>query len=134
MKRGFTVAGFMIGISIITLLAAIAIPELLKGKMTDNESAARATLKTISAALETYAAESKQGYPTDISVLTTANPPYLNKNYIADSPIQGYNYACQFLEVNSYSCNATPQHCGRTGSRIYTITTGGVFTDTDCSQ
>ncbi len=134
MKKGFTIAGFMIGISIIALLAAIAIPELLKVKMTANESAARATLKTISTALETYAAESKQGYPADISILTKANPPYLNKDYIADSPIQGYNYTCQFLEVNSYSCSAAPRHCGRTGSRIYTITTGGVFAETDCSQ
>ena len=69
----------------------------------------------------------------DISVLTTASPPFLNKDYIADSPVQGYNYACESLEVNGYSCSARPQHCGQTGSKIYTITTGGVFTEADCN-
>ena len=54
---GFTLVGLMISMSIIVLLAAISIPQVLRTRMTANESAARATLKTISTALETYAAE-----------------------------------------------------------------------------
>jgi len=134
LSKGFTLTGPLISLSIIALLAAIAIPRILKTNMADNESAARATLKTISTALETYAARSGQGYPTDILALIIADPAYLNKNYIADSPVQGYDYVCESLEVNGYSCSAEPQYCGRTGSKIYTITTGGVFTETECTQ
>jgi type II secretory pathway pseudopilin PulG len=131
---GATLAGLMITCSIITLLAVIAIPQLLRSRMAVNESAARVTLKTLSAALETYAAESEQGYPKDLSVLITANPPILNEDYIANSPIQGYIYTCQSLDVSGYSCSAKPYACERTGSKNYTITTGGVLIETDCSN
>lgn len=129
----FTLVEIMVTVSIVALLAVIAIPQLLRARMVANESNAKATLKTISTALETYAAESAQGYPTDISVLATIKPPYLNQNYIADSPIQGYNYTCDSLGVSSYICSAEPQSCGWTGSKIYTITTGGVFAEADCN-
>jgi type II secretory pathway pseudopilin PulG len=131
---GFALTGMMIAVSIIALLAAIAIPRLLRMRMESNESAARATLKTISTALEAYATESKQGYPHDISVLVTLDPPYLNKNYIRDSPLQGYNYVCDSLDVSGYSCSAIPQRCGLTGSKNYIITTSGVLTETECGQ
>jgi type II secretory pathway pseudopilin PulG len=133
-NQGFTLVGVMITLSIVTFLATIAIPQLLRTRMIANESAARATLKTISTALETYAAEGMQGYPTNIAILVTATPPYLNKNYIADSPFLGYNYICESLETHSYICNASPQHCAQTGSKIYTITTGGILIETDCSE
>ena len=131
---GFTLVGVILTVSIITLLATIVIPQFLRRAMIDNETSARATLKSISTALEAYAAQSEQGYVSDISVLTTTNPSYLTKNYVADSPILGYNYTCDLLEFTGYSCSATPQHCGQTGSKIYTITTGGVFIERDCNQ
>jgi type II secretory pathway pseudopilin PulG len=131
-NNGITLAGMLITAAIITLLAVIAIPQFLSSRMRANESSARAALKTISTALEAYAEEGKQGYPTDISLLITAEPPYLNRNYIANSLVQGYNFACEFLDINGYSCSAKPEICGQTGSGIYTITTGGVFTERDC--
>ncbi|MFH1678502.1 MAG: hypothetical protein ABH914_02655 [Candidatus Omnitrophota bacterium] len=131
-NTGFAFAGLMITASIVTLLAVIAIPRLINSRITDNESSARATLKIISAALEAYAADSKQGYPMDISALITSNPPYLNRNYVSDSIVQGYDYTCETLDINGYCCSAKPQSCGQTGSKIYKITTGGLFTERDC--
>jgi len=131
---GLTLTGVMITISVVTLLAVIVISQSLRSSMEINESTARATLRALSAALETYATEVGQGYPKDISVLITAEPPILNKDYIADSPIRGYNYTCESLGVSGYSCSAQPQHCDRTGSKKYTIITGGVFTEADCSN
>ena len=132
--RGVTLTGLIISASIITLLAVIIISQLLRSRIIANESAARTTLKTISTALETYAAEARQGYPADISILVTTNPRYLNNNYIAESPILGYNYILEFLEPGGYSFIARPQRCGQTGSKIYSITTGGALTDSDCAQ
>ena len=129
---GFTLVEVMIVVALIAALAVLAIPNIIRARVQANESAARTTLKTIAVALETRASDTGIGYPDDFSILLTGNPPYLNKDYIADSPFLGYNFACGSLELGSYSCSATPQRCGYTGSRIYTITTGSVFTDEAC--
>lgn len=126
--------GALITVSIITLLAVIIIPKLMHSRIAANESTARAALKEISAALELYAEEDNRAYPTDLSVLISAEPCYLNKNYIADSPFQGYSYVCESLEVGGYSCSATPQVCGQTGLKIYKIRTGSVFSEADCKN
>jgi len=129
---GFALVSTMISVSIVILLASIAIPQLLRIKMTANESLARATLKTISTALENYAAANQQVYPSDISVLMLEEPPYLKRNYVADSPLQGYNYTCGSLDAGSYSCQAEPVDCNVSGSKRYTIATAGVFSEEDC--
>lgn len=133
-SRGFTLVGMMITIAIISSLAVIALPNLIRARMTANESAARATLKTIAVALETNAAKTGLGYTEDFLSLTETDPPYLNNNYIAESPVQGYNYVCDTLTVSSYSCRAIPQICNQTGSKTYTVTSGAVFSETDCSE
>ena len=102
--------------------------------MTANQMSAQATLKTISTALESYAAFNMQGaYPTDISDVVTGSPPYLTRDFIDDSPIHGYNYICGSLAITGYSCSANPVLCNQTGSKTYTITTGSVLAEADCS-
>ena len=133
-NKGFTLIEVLISAAIIVTIASIAIPQVIRTKMTANESLARSTLKTISTALESYAGYSQQGtYPAAIADLVTPNPPFLSRNYIADSPIRGYNYTCDTLGAGGYDCSAAPEVCNQTGSKTYTVTTGCIFTEADCS-
>lgn len=131
MKKGFTLVEIMIVVAIITILAAVGIVNLPRTKMTANESAAQATLKTISTACETFCAGNGGAYPDEEADLIGVSPPYLAKAYDGQT-FQGYAYSLS-LGVGGYTVTATPASCGRTGNKVYTITTGAVLTEADCT-
>ena len=133
-KSGFTLVEIMIVVAIIALLAAIAIPNLLRPRMTANEAAAQATLRTISTATETYASSNNGSYPTgsNLDWATSATPKYLNEDYTSGNR-QGYAYTFSGTS-SAYTATAKPCTCGTTGSNSYTIATGGVLSkDASCS-
>jgi hypothetical protein len=106
--------------------SAIAIPNLLRAKMSANDALAKATLRAIATASESYAASNKGYYPDGIFDLTAATPPYLNRHY-CDEQIAGYSYTCSF-DKTGYKVIATPDSIGASGSTVFTIITGGVMT------
>lgn len=125
MRKGFTLVEIMIVVAIIALLAAIAIPNLLRARLNANESVAMATVRTISTAAESWAAANNGNYPTGEGVLTGATPPYLNQAYCGLT-VQGYIYTCTFA-ATAYSVAGAPANAGVSGNRTFTITTGGVL-------
>jgi prepilin-type N-terminal cleavage/methylation domain-containing protein len=119
-SQGLTLIELIIVISIIAVLTALVVPSLLRTRMVSNETVAKATLRTISNAIEMYAA-AKGAPPTaeDQLLSPAANPPFLAKAY-DNQTIGGYTY--QYSFDNGYVVTATPESCNRTGSKVFTMT------------
>lgn len=125
-NKGFTLVEIMIVVAIIALLAAIAIPNLLRAKISANDALAKSTLRSLSTASETYATANTGNYPTNISSLTGATPPYLNTAYCGQT-LSGYVYDCSGMGAGGYTITATPVTVGTSGTTTWTVTTGGVL-------
>ena len=113
----------MIVVAIIALLAAIAIPNLVRSRVTANDAAAKAALKSISTSLETYLATNTV-YPTDTTTLVGDTPPYLTTDYFTGSH-EGFTFSMDVLTDYTYQASATPVG-PNLGTSTFTITTGSV--------
>src|SRR5438105_2917339 len=72
-RKGFTLIELLIVIAVITILAAIAIPNLLSSRKAANETSAIASLRTLVTAEETYHKGQNPPVYTDLSGLAGAN-------------------------------------------------------------
>lgn len=127
-----SVVVFTVGVLFIGLLAAIAIPNLLRARMNANEAMATATVKAISTAIESYKVANNGKYPSDEYDLRSAQPPYLNIPY-NNKTISSYTFSEHFYP-NGYKIIAKPEKCGVNGSKVFTLETGGVLNSKDCKE
>ena len=117
----------MIVVAIIALLAAIAIPNLLRARHNANEAAAIGSVRTISTACESFrAAQTPPAYPVNLAALGAAIPPYID-NTLAAGTKQGYTFVYARPNVNQYTCTASPQQVGVTGTRVFFVNETGVI-------
>lgn len=126
-KKGFTLVEIMIVVAIIALLAAIAIPNLLRARHNANETASIGALRTLSTALESYrAAQTPPAYPAALTNLSGANPPYIDGT-LALGTKQGYRYDYAPSGANQYTITTTPVTPNVTGTREFFVNESGVI-------
>ncbi len=133
-SEGRSFVTIMIIIALSSLLLRITIERIIKINIEQNESNTQVTLKLVSAALENYSKDNHGFFPATLSLLTKTNPAYLDKDYIASSPIKGYNYVCSKMDPAGYNCSASPSKCNITGKMDFNITTGGLFVSERCDR
>ena len=127
-KDGFTLVEIMIVVAIIILLAAIAIPNLLRARHNANEAAAIGSLRTLSTAMESFrAAQTSPTYPADLAALAAATPPYIDAA-LATGTKQGYTYVYSLDSANEYTVTGSPTTVNVTGTRVFVVDESGVIT------
>ncbi|MDO8603394.1 MAG: type II secretion system protein [Candidatus Omnitrophota bacterium] len=136
--RGFTLVEIMIVVAIISLLAAIAIPNLLRARHNANEAAAIAALRTVSTACESFrSAQTPTTYPANLAALGSATPAYIDGGLAgataAGTAKQGYFYTYALVNANQFTCTASPAVSGTTGTRVFFVDESGVIRLTNVS-
>ncbi len=90
MKKGFTLVEIMIIISVVLILTALAIPNILRSQITARESMALTNVKRISESCQVYNTR-EEVYPAALTDLSGDVPPYLSTTLTSGTK-DGYNF------------------------------------------
>ncbi len=121
--EAFTLVEIMIVVAILALLAAITMPNLLRARVTANDSSAKASLKAISTSMESYYM-TNNAYPPNTTALLSSGAPYLNVDYFTGTH-NGFTFNADVLTNYQYQISAAPLS-SNVGTSTFTISTGSV--------
>ncbi|HTV55583.1 MAG TPA: prepilin-type N-terminal cleavage/methylation domain-containing protein [Terriglobia bacterium] len=145
--KGFSLIELLIVVAIILIIAAIAIPNLMRSKIAANQASAVGSLRTIDTAEVTYASTYNVGYSgtlADLGPVASGSQPSTTTADLIDSVLaggnkSGYTFAYSAAtavnsQVPSYQVTAAPQQQGTTGQNgYYTDQTNVIRYDTSGS-
>ena len=127
-SKGFTLVELMIVLAIIAIVAAFAIPNLMKSRMSANETAAIGALRTLMSAQGTYI--NRYGVYGSLSQLSSEG---LIDNSLAGGKKSGFYFGSVDDGTSSYSyCfGSVPIEDGSSGQREYCVTQQGTIYQAD---
>ena len=163
-SRGFSLIELLIVVAIILVIAAIAIPNLLRSRIAANQASAVGSLRTLNTAEVTYATTYNTGYsstlgdlgPPSASAGTTT--PVATAAGLVDEVLSGVSqatgggpgattssksgYTFTYTpggtdtsgKINTYSFIATPISVGTTGTNFYYTDQSGVIRQNSTAQ
>lgn len=138
-EKGFSLIELLIVVAIILIIAAIAIPNLLRSRMAANESSAAASLRTIGTANVTYSSTWNQGFAGALAQLAppagggtpTSDAADLLDSVLSQDPATKSGYTFTYAAPNAtptpaapnatYTTEATPVSANASGTSTFCI-------------